>query len=435
MELAAQGDENTVAFSLTFNPALLTYQSIALGSGVSAEGQLVLNTNDMGLGRIGVLLGLPSGAAFAAGPQQLVVVTFQIAADLAAATNVPVELGNQPVALEVGSANADALPAQFVGGVVAVVFGYEADVSPRLNGDGRLTGTDWTLVGRFVAGLSTISNASEFARADCAPRSTLGDGRLTATDWTQAGRYVVGLDAPQLAGGPMAPLSGLLSRPAKNGSSGRVLRLAGGVAPTNGPVAVPVELVALGDENTLAFSVVFDPVLFRYGSVAYGTALPPNAQLMLNTNGAGAGRLGVLLGLPSGMQFAAGTQQVLVVSLTLNSPADVAQTSVTFGDDPVIREVCSAAADVLSADYVAAQITFGPIVAPTLGIAWGSDLQPQLLLSGLTGTTCRVEYLGLLGATNWQPLTTVTLVSTNVLVVDPQSATNQTRFYRAVRLP
>ena len=147
------------------------------------------------------------------------------------------------------------------------------------------------------------------------------------------------------------------------------------------------------------------------------------------------GGWGFYWGLPSGMQFAAGTQQVLVVSLTLNSPADVAQTSVTFGDDPVIREVGSAAADVLSADYVAAQITFGPIVAPTLGIAWGSDLQPQLLLSGLTGTTCRVEYLGLLGATNWQPLTTVTLVSTNVLVVDPQSATNQTRFYRAVRLP
>lgn len=159
------------------------------------------------------------------------------------------------------------------------------------------------------------------------------------------------------------------------------------------------------------------------------------AQLLVNTNDAGLGRIDVLLGLPSGAAFAAGTQQVLVVTLRADALVGVTETPVTFGDEPVFREVGSAAAAVLPADYVPARITFGADAPPALGITLGADAQLQLILSGPTGAVCRVEYLSELGATNWWPLTTVTLGSTNTVVVDPQPATNQARFYRAVRLP
>lgn len=83
---------------------------------------------------------------------------------------------------------------------------YEADVSPRdTSGDGQLSTTDWVMIGRFVASLSSYTVGREFQKADCAPSSTLGDGHLSLSDWVQAGRYIAALDDRRLAGGPMYP--------------------------------------------------------------------------------------------------------------------------------------------------------------------------------------------------------------------------------------
>ena len=78
---------------------------------------------------------------------------------------------------------------------------WEGDAAPRPGGNGVVTATDWTLVGRFAAGLAAPAEGGEFQRADCAPRGTFGDGFLTASDWVQAGRYAAGLD-------PLAPAAG-----------------------------------------------------------------------------------------------------------------------------------------------------------------------------------------------------------------------------------
>ena len=304
LELAAQGDENTVACSLAFDPTLLSYQSNAPGSALGTGAQLIMNTNQSGAGRLGILLGAPSGTAFPAGVRQLVVFTFLVSPMLTTATNLTVSFTNQPTYLEVGSVNADTLPASFLNGTIQVTVGDEADVSPRPNGDGRVTATDWTLIGRFVTGLSTISNAVEFMRADCAPRSSSGDGRITGTDWTQVGRYVVGLDPIQRAGGPTQPVGGApglsAGRGRKDGDPQRVLRLVGGHAEAGATVAVPVSLTALGNENTAAFSVESDPGVLELVSAVGGSNLTVGSQVVLNTNYAGVGRLGVLLGLPSG---------------------------------------------------------------------------------------------------------------------------------------
>ncbi|MCP5521594.1 MAG: hypothetical protein H7A46_08610 [Verrucomicrobiales bacterium] len=79
--------------------------------------------------------------------------------------------------------------------------GFEADLMPRESGDGTVGVADWTMVGRFAVGLEDPANASEFARADCAPRTTLGNGVISVTDWVQAGRYVAGLE-------PLTPQAG-----------------------------------------------------------------------------------------------------------------------------------------------------------------------------------------------------------------------------------
>ena len=435
IDLAAQGNENTLGFSLSFDPAKLSFRSCALGSAMLPESTLFVNTNETSSGRVGLLLGLPAGETFAAGTRHLLVLTLQVSPDIVVATNLVVAFSDQPVSLEIGNANADVLPSQFTDGLVVVAPGYEADVSPRPLGDGRLTATDWTLVGRFVAGLSTVVDASEFARADCAPRATSGDGHLTATDWTQAGRYVVAFDPLQPIGGPSAPTPGLRIRQPKDGGTGRAVQLSGLATAPGEVTPVSVQLLAQGDENTLAFTMTFDPVALRFSTATPGTSLPVNTQLMINTNDLANGRLGVLLGLAPGATFSAGTQQVLVVTFIGGSPTGITQTQVGFGDAPVVREIGSALAEILPAEFLPVRLAFGPPAPPTLGVSWGAGREMRLAVSGTPGALCTVQYLDQLPGSQWQSLTTVTLAPSPTVVVDPTPTTNHTRFYRALRLP
>ena len=436
VNLSALGDENTVAFSLAFDPTLLSYVSNTLGSAMAPGSTLVVNTNPAPTGSLGVLSGLPTGAVFPAGIQQLALFTFRVSPAILANTNLPVSFTAQPAAMEVGSVDAQVLPANFVGGTVSVFTGFEADVSPRSNGDGRVTATDWTLIGRYVAGLSTIADAGEFMRADCAPRGTSGDGRISATDWTQAGRYVVGLDPLQPAGGPTvsaAPLiGGKLHSASKDGGSGRLLRLVGSGARAGATVQVPVELVALGNENTAAFSVAFDPAAMDFVSASPGNALAPGAAAIFNTNNAAAGRLGVLLGMPPGQAFTAATQQVLVLTLKIRQPALQEHLDVAFGNDPVLREIGSVDAEVLSAGFVNGAVTVeNPLHRLQIDVSQIAAVGAKLSMAGLPGRSYQIQ-----GSTNlldWTILSTVTATPAGLVeAVDATAKDSPTRFYRAL---
>jgi hypothetical protein len=135
-------------------------------------------------------------------------VTFTIAVVTNAAATT-VGFGNQATRCQVADANANPLLASFAPGLVTIApTPFEGDVAPRPNGDEAVTVIDWVLEGRYVAGLDYPTNASEFQRADCAPRATLGDGAITIIDWVQVGRYMAGLDPLTPAGGPTGPVSG-----------------------------------------------------------------------------------------------------------------------------------------------------------------------------------------------------------------------------------
>ena len=77
-QIDAQGDENVIAFTTTWNPALFTFVSAELGPGVPAGHDLTLATNLVAQGRLGVIIGPGNSGLFAAGTRQILRVTFTV---------------------------------------------------------------------------------------------------------------------------------------------------------------------------------------------------------------------------------------------------------------------------------------------------------------------------------------------------------------------
>ena len=84
--------------------------------------------------------------------------------------------------------------------------GFEADISPRMTGDGNIFSDDVVQIRRFLNLTDTPSTTpNEFQRADSAPIATRGDGAINTADVVQTRRYQNGSDSKQPAGGPTMP--------------------------------------------------------------------------------------------------------------------------------------------------------------------------------------------------------------------------------------
>jgi hypothetical protein len=334
--LESKGDETSVGFSLNFALALFANPQLAAGSD-SGGAQLNLNSSQASQGRVGVTISQPPGQKFVAGLRQIAVISFDVPATAQAVT-AAIDFGDQPVARAVSGTTGAPILAQFVAGSIRLGQGYEADVAPRPAGHniGRVTITDWVQLGRFVAGLDVPANGSEFQRADCAPLSSLGDGRIALADWVQAGRYVAGLDAAIVAGGPTAPVVGVIpdfrfqisdfSPLADTAADARQLKAAatGGI--------LTVQLTAFGDENALGFSLNFDPQAWRFVAARAGRdALA--ATVIVNAAETAQGRVGILLALPGGQSLREGEREAVVLQFMPRRRA--ALLNARFGDMPV----------------------------------------------------------------------------------------------------
>ena len=325
------------------------------------------------------------------------------------------------------------------------IGGFEADVSPVPYGNNAVTVSDWVKVGRFVAGLDTPLNGSEFMRADCAPRTDfddtplLGDGRLTVADWTQAGRYAAGLDPLTPAGGPNAPMTpGFMSAGYKAASVGAqglggpslIGRSiwAGGLKAVPGQIVkVPVSLQAQGDENAIGFTLNFDPTQLAYQGTSLADGLT-GVTLQVNAQQAGAGRLGIVLGRSAGQTFVAGAVVLVHTRFTVTGNAG-ATAAVGYGDAPVFREVVNATADSLAVNYLsgAVRIVQAGRLAARLQSSAGAL---ELTLAGQSGETYRIEVSSDL--VQWNVLTNQLVGTGPVVVVDPANPLFQRRFYRAI---
>ncbi|MCX6922096.1 MAG: immunoglobulin domain-containing protein [Verrucomicrobia bacterium] len=117
VQLQAQGNENAVGFSLSFDPAVLSYVSTSLGS-ASSGATVFVNASQAATGRLGVVLALGTGTSFAAGTREVVKVNFRAAGlDQGKYT---VAVANQPVPCEVSDPTALRLAASYVNGTIIV---------------------------------------------------------------------------------------------------------------------------------------------------------------------------------------------------------------------------------------------------------------------------------------------------------------------------
>jgi len=267
------------------------------------------------------------------------------------------------------------------------------------------------LIGRFAALLDSPTNASEFQRADCAPRSTFGNGAITVSDWVQAGRYAASLDPLTPAAGPDSegPMLHSLVFGSANGPSPRPATVSREVEVANATIApghpgsISIKLQSLGDENALGFSLWFDPTNFSYSSVSLGSAAT-GASLNVNTNGLASGRLACVLALPTGAAFPAGLDEILKLSLQPSMTA-TGSYAVSLTDQPVRREVSDAKANTLPATYMNGTITLNP--APPLRIAQTKTSVTLGWPQWATGYTLQESAGGLPPVGAWSNISTI----------------------------
>ena len=393
--IAANGNENTVSFSMNFNTQQVTFASVDLGSG-AADGSLLLNTSQVNSGRLGITMQLPAGETFAPGTQEVVRVTFLSAFVTGTQVVTPINFTNQPINRFVFDAQNNKLATNFINGSVTLgVTDFEGDVTPRQTGDHNLDIFDWTQVGRFVAGLDVITNAAEFQRADVAPKSTAGDGQLKVTDWVQAGRYGAVIDAPAVVGGPTSPVT-----PTTLTGGPRTVN----IATTNGVkglnFTVPVILQSQGNENGVGFSVNFNPTVLKYISTAKGGA-DASGTLLVNTNQAASGTVGVLVALQAGNSFTNGAQQE-IAKLTFTALNTMSNGVVAFTNGPVLLAISDPVANELAANYLNGALTINPPPSLTATIAggnatlswpvWGTGFNVQATSNLLTQGWTNISY-------------------------------------------
>ena len=127
----AQGGEDSISFSLSFDTNALRFVRVIQGSSI-AGATFLTNTNDLANGRIGIYARLPLGSTFAAGAAAIAQVEFIAVA--ANATTTMVRFGDSPTHLLTTD---DLSPATVDGSVV-----IESDPNRDSDGDGMSDGDE-----------------------------------------------------------------------------------------------------------------------------------------------------------------------------------------------------------------------------------------------------------------------------------------------------
>ena len=161
--ILANGNENALGASLSYDPAQLTFLGAVPGPG-APDATLFVNTNLLGSGRIGFTIALPTDTALAAGNQEVVLATF---ASPVHSTAISPSIGftDTPTGRQLVDVYGTPLNATYMAGNVALSASVlESDAAPRPDGDHELLVADWVLLGRYVARLDYPTNANEFQR-------------------------------------------------------------------------------------------------------------------------------------------------------------------------------------------------------------------------------------------------------------------------------
>ncbi|MCB1126698.1 MAG: immunoglobulin domain-containing protein, partial [Verrucomicrobiae bacterium] len=129
------------------------------------------------------------------------------------------------------------------------------------------------------------------------------------------------------------------------------------------PVTVPVTLTAEGGENSLGWSVSFDPERLLYQQALLGEGAT-GAILFLNGSAAHVGQLGVLLSLPPGESFDAGEHTVLELRFLARGGAG--NVPLVFTDTPVPRSTADVNGAGITTSYENGAVQIATLFAPTI---------------------------------------------------------------------
>ncbi|MFN0084935.1 MAG: SBBP repeat-containing protein [Blastocatellia bacterium] len=211
-----------------------------------------------------------------------------------------------------------------------------------------------TLSAPLAQAVTLALSSSNPAVAAVPPGVTIPAGAVTAdfavTGAGQGGPVTITAALPQAQGGATATATILVAQ------TNRLLQAPSQAVAAGGLLTLPIELVSQGNENRLAFSLQLDTSLLLNPQFTLG-ADATSATLTTNLSQAAQGRIGILVQLPPGQTFTAGTRQALVLSVVVISGANATTTSITFTDSPTVRRVADASGNSLSTNYTPATIT------------------------------------------------------------------------------
>lgn len=354
IELAARGNENALAFSLNYDPALLRF-SEAVSVGGAGGAQLIVIPDQNGNGKVGIGFALPPGQTFAAGTRAIVTLRFLALSGSGKATT-KVSFGDLPTASGISSAAATPLTARFTDAVITITGDHNpkptlAEISPNaamagttgvvvaINGSDFVNGStvEWNGAARTTRYISATQLTAEIPAADLA---MAGAARVAVTNPTPGGGASNALNFT-IEGVPVAV---------------RGVRAVSATAIPGGTVTIPIEMVALGQENALSFSLTFDPAVLKNLQLSLGGDAE-GAQLIFNDSQAESGRLGIALALPIGQRFAAGARQLLRISFNVANDTNASTTAIGLDDLPLQRTVADDTANELATSWTPGEVT------------------------------------------------------------------------------
>jgi hypothetical protein len=137
---------------------------------------------------------------------------------------------------------------------------------------------------------------------------------------------------------------------------GREVRIGSTAALPGDTVSLPVIFSAQGDETALGFSLDFDPSLLAYRDASPGSD-SNGLSVILSTNSASLGRVGVYAMLPPGERFAPGARELLVARFDVDPDPATPSTFVGFGDLPVVHQILDTNGVELLAYWVGGNVT------------------------------------------------------------------------------
>ena len=190
VNLEAQGNENGVGFSLSFDPSVVTYTGVSLGTDASSAAMDV-NANQTANGRVGIILALPTDVSFRAGTRQLVKVNFQ--AVTAASVESVIAFTDQPVPRDVSDTNALSLVTTYVNATISLNPQPPA-VTVSQNGSLVAAGTAATFTAA-ATGSGPLSYQWQFNNAPIAG-ATNSTYNIALVRATNSGSYVVVVSSP-----------------------------------------------------------------------------------------------------------------------------------------------------------------------------------------------------------------------------------------------